>query len=285
MKNKICLITGATSGIGKETALSLAALQAQVIIHGRNKKKLENTKAEIISKTGNTQTFTFQADMESLQEVKQMAYQIAEQFPRIDVLINNAGGIMNKERALTEEGFEKTFAINHLAPFALTGLLLEKLRNSTQARVINLSSTAHKYAQPDFNDIMMEKNYNAVIAYGNAKLYTLLFTKEMHRRLRRHGIDHIATYAVHPGVVKTGFALESNSVMKLLFTLGRPFLLTPEQGAQTNIFLATAPDINKLSGEYFAKKKPASVKKTYCTQENANKLWDISEKLTNVKWL
>ncbi len=225
------------------------------------------------------------ADFTSLQQVRKMAEEFNKKYPRLDVLINNAGGIMDAQRKETKDGNELTIGVNVLSHFLLTALVLEKLQASHHARVINLSSEAHKRAKPDFEDFQMKKDYNSTLAYSNSKLYTILFTKEMRRRLIKNGILNVAVNAMHPGVVATNFALESTSSFKILFKVLRPFLISPEKGADTIIYLASDPEAEIFSGGYFKKRKIKNIASKYDTQENAKKLWQTCESITRQEFL
>jgi NAD(P)-dependent dehydrogenase (short-subunit alcohol dehydrogenase family) len=285
MKDKIVLITGATSGIGKVAATVLAQKGAHIILHGRNFEKAEATRKEIILASGNNKVDLLIADMSSLADVRKMAEEFNSKYEKLDVLINNAGGVMNEQRAVTKEGFEKTIVVNHLAPFLLTSLLFDKLKKSEDGRIVNTSSMAHKMANPNYEDFNMEKKYSSMLAYGNAKLYVILFTQEMQRRLQAKGIKNIEINALHPGIVKTNFSQESNSIMKFFFNWFSWFLISPEKGADTILYLAEAEEAKQYSGLFFNKRKPVKVKESFISLEKAKKLWEISEQCTGVKFL
>lgn len=285
MFGKIVLITGATDGMGKITATELAKKGARVIIHGRNKEKAAAVKNEIIDACNHEKVDVLIADFTSLAQVRKMAEEFNKKYDHLDVLVNNAGGIMDSERKETEEGNEQTIAVNVLSHFLLTALFFEKLKKSNNARIINLSSEAHKRAKPDFKDFQIEDGYNAYIAYGNSKLYNILFTKEMHRRLNKKGIMNVVVNAMHPGVVATNFALKSSSKFKWIFKIMRPFLISPEQGADTIIYLASDPSAKNLSGAYFKNRKIKDTSSKYDTKENARRLWSKCEELTGQKFL
>jgi retinol dehydrogenase 12 len=285
MDDKVILITGATSGLGKEAATELVKKGARVIIHGRNKKKAEQVKSEIMKTYQHGKVEYLLADFNSLEQVRQLARDFNKNYGRLDVLINNAGGIMDKKRKTTIDGNEQTLAVNVLSHFLLTALLFDKLKSNDNARIINLSSEAHKQAKPDLDDIQMERNYNAYVAYGNSKLYNILFTKEMHRRLIKEGIMNVSVNAMHPGVVATGFALKSTSYMKWVFQLMRPFILSPKQGADTIIYLASDPKAGKYSGAYLKNRKIIKPSSKLDTRDNAKRLWAKCEELTGEKFL
>lgn len=285
MKNKICLITGATSGIGKITALELAKKGMHVIIHGRNPIKAEAVRKEIILSCGHEHVNVIIADLNSLEGVKQLADKFCAGYDQLDILVNNAGAIMNRRRQISADGIETTIQVNFIATFYLTTLLFEKLQKSSSARVINYSSAVHKYAKVDVNDFMMQKSYNILRAYANAKLYVILFTEEMSRRLAAAGITNISVNAVHPGGVNTNFAANSNSFVRFMFKLMSPFFITPEEGADTGIFLAADTEVIKLSGKYFVERKPVTPAQKYNTTEITKEVWAIAERLTGMQFL
>jgi retinol dehydrogenase 12 len=282
MKDKICLITGATSGIGKVTAEELARQGATVVILARNKAKAEQLKDEIISNTGNRKVAVLIADLASLKQVHGAAESFNNTYPRLDVLINNAGFIASNTRKVTEDGFEETLQVNFLAMYLLTALLFDKLKASKEARIINVSSAAHAMAKPDFNDLQMTQRYTALRAYSNVKLYVILFTRALAKRLKDY--RSISVNALHPGVVSTNFSSGSGGVMGWGFNLMRPFLITPEKGAETTIYLASDPEAVNYTGLYFAKKKPKKPVSRYLTKENEEKIWEAGGQLTGVKF-
>jgi NAD(P)-dependent dehydrogenase (short-subunit alcohol dehydrogenase family) len=261
------VITGASDGIGAAAARALAAGGDQVVVVGRSSEK---TRA--IADSIGAQHFL--ADFSRLADVRNLAATLLSQYPTIDVLANNAGGIMG-ERELTEDGHEKTLQVNHLAPFLLTSLLMERLVES-KARVINTSSAANRiFGKFAIDDLDAEKKYNPNLAYGNAKLANILFTKELHRRYSANGIT---TAAFHPGVVATGFAAESTSPMRHLYAgLASRLMLTPEAGADTLVWLASAqPGVDWESGTYYAKRKPAKMNSQANDPGLASGLWERS---------
>lgn len=275
--NKIALITGATGGIGKITALELAKLGFTVIIHGRNRAKTEQTVNEIRQLSSNDRVDFVLADLVKMDDVKAMAETLDKTYDRLDVLINNAGGIMNKIRETTEDGFEKTLALNLLAPFLLTELLLPHVKRSEEGRIINVTSDAHKLtAKPDFTDVDMVNTYSPLAAYGNAKLYLIWVSQYLAQQVSSSNTPNVTVNTVHPGVVATDFGAKSDlgPLLNFLTRLTRPFSKTPEQGAETVIYLATSPDVKTTSGQYFVNKKPAKVADTYFTPANQQRIWD-----------
>lgn len=270
---KTALITGASDGIGEQAAIALKDLGWQVAIIGRNKAR-----TEAVARRLNAPHYL--ADFAKLSEVKALGAQLLRDFPRIDVLANNAGGMFSKQ-PLTEDGFEMTFQVNHLAHFLLTRMLMPTLITS-RASVINTSSVAHKSIGLLFklDDVAKPKHYSQHLAYGNAKLANILFTKELHRRYHAQGLN---AAAFHPGVVASSFAKDTNSFMRLLYHTGlkrAPGVITPKEGAQTLVWLATnTPGVSWRSGGYYAKQRPAKTTRKAQDEALAKALWEMSEQL------
>ena len=276
MSLKTTVITGATSGIGKETALGLAKKDHALYLLVRNVPKGEALKKDIIAQTGNKNIHVVKCDLADLQSVREAADELNGKLVSINVLINNAGGIF-AEKQLTKDGFEMTFATNHLGHFLLT-LSLMPLLEKGHARVINVSSSAHQMGKPNFDDIQWAQHkYSAWRAYGMAKLYNLYFTKSLAEKYADKGVS---SFAVHPGLVKTNFWGGTsgllNKVMQLLLT---PFMISAEEGAKTSIYLATEPGMEAKSCQYFVKSRLKKSSVLSWSEENRNKLWDISKKL------
>jgi NAD(P)-dependent dehydrogenase (short-subunit alcohol dehydrogenase family) len=276
MSHKITLITGATSGIGKETALALARKDHTLYLLVRDSAKGEQLKQHLVGQTGNQDIHIVLCDLADMQSVSKAAVQISERLTSINVLINNAGGIFN-EFQHTTDGLEQTFATNHLSHFLLTLSLMPLLLNG-QARVINVSSEAHKPAKTEWiNDMQFEhKGYNAFKAYALAKLLNIYFTKSL---VDHFGSRGITAYALHPGLVNTGFGEGLSGLGSLLMMLARPFMITAEEGAQTSIYLATEPGIENLTGQYFKKKQPAKISSAAKYVPARERLWQLSEDL------
>ncbi len=285
LSGKICLITGATSGTGKETAKALAARGATVVVHGRNKEKAITVAEDIKQTTGNDHIFILLADLSTLEGVQKLADNFSRQFSHLDILVNNAGAMMHKNREESADGIESTIQINFIATFYLTALLFDSLKKSEAARIVNYSSAMHKFAKIDWNDFMMTRSYQLLRAYSNAKLYVILFTEEMENRLKQAGIKNITVNAVHPGGVRTNFANNSKSTLGFLFQLVSPLFISPQKGADTGIWLATDEVLSNQSGKYFVRRKAVPPKATYLTDENRKKAWGIAETLTNTKFL
>lgn len=273
---KTALITGATSGIGKVTAKHLAGLGMHLILPVRNMQKGEQTVNEITQATGNTHIRLVPCNLESLDSIRQCAQVIKNDYAVLDILINNAGVWFSKKE-LTADGFEKNIGINHLAPFLLTNLLLELLRKSESARIVNVSSEAHRFANMNFDDLLSEKDFNSFKAYGRSKLANILFTKKLSSML---AADGITVNCLHPGVVATNLFDKMGGFMKGIFQM---FMITPEKGAQTTIHLATSDDVKGVSATYFKKSKPATSSPQSNNPEAAEKLWQLSVELTGLK--
>lgn len=277
MNTKIALVTGANSGIGKATTLGLLKAGYRVGMLCRNPEKAETAKAELIAESGNEQIDLFIADLSSTQEIRRVAEEIRSNYDHIDRLVNNAGMLPNSDREESEDGWELTFAINHMSYFTLTKELFPLLKKAESARVINVASEAHRSGTFDAENIQLTQGYNTFRAYGNSKLFNIMFAKELAKRTNG---TNITSYSLHPGVVNTAFAKESKSFFATLFNLGRAFMISPSKGAETSLYLCLQNSIESLNGQYFVKKKPAkpSVKAAY-DDKACKKLWEISEEL------
>jgi len=285
LQDKIMLVTGATSGIGEITARELARQGAHVIILARNSSKAERTQREIIAATGNERVDIVLADLSVLQQVRDVAAQLHDKYPRLDVLVNNAGLMFGAEREVSADGYEMTLATNHLGPFLLTSLLFGLLQKSPAARIVNVASTAYRFSKPTLDDIQSEHSYSPMWEYGNTKLWNIMFTQELAQRLREHGITNVTTNSLHPGAVATGYGKQSGGWLSAVLALGRPFMLSPEKGAETSIFLASNEGVATTNGGFFSKKKPEPVKSGFNTAANNQRLWAMSEQLTGTKFL
>lgn len=275
MAGTTVIITGATGGIGKATALGLARMGAHLGITGRDRKRTEDAAREIRA-AGGGQVEAFVADLSSQSEVRRLADEVLRSFPRIDVLVNNVGGYWNT-RHVTADGLERTFALNHLAPFLLTSLLLDRLRESAPSRVITVSSNAQAMGRIDFDDLQGEQSYSGARAYNQSKLANVLFTYELSRRLEGSGIT---ANALHPGVVRTAFGAEDPAGLQRVFVpLLMPFMKTPAQGAATSISLASAPELAQVSGGFFASGKPKKSSPASYDEAVAARLWRVSADL------
>lgn len=279
MSGKTVLVTGATGGIGKATALGLARMGAQVAITGRDRGRSEDAASEILA-AGGREAQVFVADLSSQSEVRRLAGEVLQSHSRIDVVVNNVGGYWNT-RHVTVDGLERTFALNHLAPFLLTNLLLDRLQQSAPARVVTVSSHAHAQGRIDFDDLQGERSYSGSRAYDQSKLANVLFTYELARRL---GDSAVTANALHPGVASTSFGAEDpGGVQRLFVPFMRPFMKAPEQGAQTSIHLASAPDLEQVTGRYFTNSKAKRSSKRSYDRVAAARLWEVSEDLVGLR--
>ncbi len=283
MQNKFCMITGANRGMGKVTALELARMGGQIIMVCRNQKKGIRAKNEIIKETNNSNVELMICDLSSQASIRKLVDNYLTQYDKLHVLINNAG-IMVGKRTETIDGFETGFAVNYLAPFLLTNLFLNILKTSGPSRVINVSSGMHHRASIDLEDLQSKKNYSSIRVYGLSKLANILFTYELHNRLRDSGVSKVVVNAVHPGFTRTNFGKNVSILYRIALALIHTFRGIPaEKGAETSIYLASSPDIANISGKYFVKKQPVKSSALSYDQELQQQLWKISEKLTGLK--
>lgn len=274
-QDSVCLVTGANSGIGKATAAALAAAGATVVMVARSQARGEAALAEVRQASGNDRLTLLLADLSSQTAVRQLAATFRQQFSRLDVLVNNAGALFMR-RELSVDGIERTFALNHLAYFLLTAELLDLLKASAPARIVNVSSDAHFQGRLDFDDLQLKHGYAGFRAYSLSKLANVLFTVELARRLAGSGVT---ANALHPGFVGSNFAQNNGGLSRLAMRLLRPFARTPEQGAETVVYLATSPDVAGVSGAYFAdrtRKEPLAIARDPAV---ARRLWDVSARL------
>ena len=279
MAGRTCLITGASNGIGKETAIELARMGATVVMVARDERKGRAAQMEVKERSGTDAELLF-ADLASLADVRRLAEEYRSRHDTLHVLINNAGAY-NSQRVLSKDGYEMTIAVNHLAHFLLTDLLLDVIKASAPSRIINVSSGAHTGAKIDFDDLQGEHSYGVGMkAYGQSKLANVLYTNELARRLEG---SNVTVNSLHPGVVRTGFGRNSGGLIGAVFavfqTIGRPFLLDSAKGAETSIYLASSPDVEATSGEYFVKSKSVASNDISNDPEVARRLWDVSEGL------
>ncbi|AIF82193.1 dehydrogenase of unknown specificity, short-chain alcohol dehydrogenase like [Candidatus Nitrososphaera evergladensis SR1] len=284
MEGKICLVTGSTSGIGKEIAAGLAEMGAKVVLVGRSREKCETAIQDVIAMTADSRVSSgllsyLVADLSSQQSVRQLAKDFADSHDRLHVLVNNAGVFMSK-RELTVDGIEYTLAVNHLAPFLLTNLLLGRLKAGAPSRIITTSSVAHRGIKIDFDDLqMMNKGYSGIRAYGQSKLANILFTRELARR-RLQGTG-VTANCFHPGAVRTN--LVRGSSYGLVWGAASVFFTSPQKGADTAIYLASSDEIKNVSGEYFVKRKQAKASDAAYDDDAAERLWRASEQLTGIQ--
>jgi retinol dehydrogenase-14 len=278
LAGRTVLVTGGTGGIGRATALGLARMGAHLAITGRDRERTEGAAREIRA-AGGGQVDAFVADLSSQSEVRRLADEVLQTYPRIEVLVNNVGGYW-KTRHVTADGLERTFALNHLAPFLLTNLLLARLKQSAPARVVTVSSNAQAMGRIDFDDLQGQRSYSGSRAYNQSKLANVLFTYELARRLRGSGVT---ANALHPGVVSTSFGAEDPAVIQRLFVpFARPFMKAPTQGAATSVHLASSPELEVVTGRYFANSKPKKSNKRSYDEAVAARLWQVSADLVDL---
>jgi len=276
MIGRTVLVTGATSGIGLATATRLAGLGARVGIVGRNSERADAA-AELIRKRHPDAVVDIcVADLSAQTQVRRLADDVLAAYPRLDVLVNNAGGFW-AHRHLTADGLERTFAVNHLAPFLLTNLLLDRLLASAPARIVTVSSNAHSLGRMDFEDLQGERNYSGSRAYNQSKLANLLFTHELAKRTNAR---HVTVNALHPGMVRTGFGSGDQQPMwKVVAPLVRPFMKSPRRGADLPVHLASSPDVEHVTGAYFTATKSWRSSASAEAHDDAARLWRVSTEL------
>lgn len=287
MKDKVCIVTGGSRGIGKATALGLASHGAQVVVVCRDVTNGETAVAEIKRKSSNDAVALLLVDLSSQQQIKQFAADFTAKYDRLDLLINNAG-IVARERQLTEDGIEKTFAVNHLAPFLLTNLLRPLLKETPGARIITVASQVHSQ-KIDFDNLQGEKRFHKLEPYKQSKLANILFTFELARRLQ--GSD-VTANCLHPGVIRTGLLDEYDYVRRSESAAGRVKGLlkrvigsggsSPAEGARLSLYLATSPEVADVSGKYFSNGREARAADIAYDETVAAKLWQVSETLTGL---
>jgi len=279
MQGKICMVTGANSGVGKATALGLAQMGATVIMVCRDRARGEEAQSEIKNKSGNNAVDLLLADLSSQQSIRQLVENFQQNYTQLHVLINNAGVVMLSRKA-TVDGLETTFAVNYLAPFLLTNLLLDILKNSAPARIVNVSSESHQSGYIKINDLQAKDNYKIMNAYGQSKLALVMFTYELARRLQGTGVT---ANCLHPGFTATnigqsGVGLVARPLVKFIFRFG----ISPEEGAKTSIYLASSPDVEGVTGKYFVNSMPKESAPISYSESLQRQLWEKSAKLVNL---
>nr|MBA3611304.1 SDR family oxidoreductase [Rubrobacter sp.] len=275
MGGKVVLLTGGTSGIGKAGAVALAAMGATVVVTGRSPERGAAAVAEIKAQSGNESVELMIADLSAQSEVRRLAAEFLERYERLDVLVNNAG-LVSSKRTETPDGLETTFAINHLAPFLLTNLLLDRMQESGAGRIVTTSSEAQRWGRIDFDDLQSKRKYGGMSVYGMTKLANVMFTRELAARLEGTGVT---ANCFHPGAVNTNFGQNNNGPMTLLFRVFKPLMRSPEQGADTLIWLASVPEVEGVSGKYFSDRKETSAPKIAYDPIALRKLWEMSADL------
>lgn len=272
MQKRIALITGPTSGIGRITALELAKRGFNLILVARDPKKADELQMEIGSES---ETAFVECDLSNMQSVQRAVEKINAEYSHIDVLINNAGLMMDHEE-ITPDGFEMSFAVNHLGHFLLTTGVINLLKAGKDSRIIHVSSEAHRVAKFQLDQLVRPDKFSSWVTYGNSKLANILFSNELARRLAPYGIT---SNSLHPGLVATSFGSSSSGLSKLMLWLARPFSKSPQEGAQTTLYLATSPEVRSNTGHYFKNMEKKSPHKDAESKFLATKLWELSEKL------
>lgn len=278
LPGKVALVTGATQGIGRVTARELARAGATVVLVARDAARGAQVVSEIKTQTGNQDVSLLVGDLSSMADVRRIAAEFLGKHDRLHILVNNAGAMFSR-REVTADGFERTFGLNHLSYFLLTNLLLDTLKKSAPARIVNVSSDAHKGARIDFDDLNAEKSFGSWKSYGQSKLANILFTYELARRLKGTGVT---ANCLHPGVVATGFGRNNGGLAGLFFRLGAVLLKTPEQGARTTLHLATSPAVEGITGKYWKDAREARSTRESYDEGVARRLWDLSAQLVKL---
>lgn len=278
MQGKTVVVTGATSGIGEVAADRLAEKGARIVFVARDPARGDRTLKHLNAIAPHAAHAAHYADLSRLSETKRVAGEIAAAEPKIDVLVNNAGALFNT-REVTEDALEKTFALNHMSYFVVTNILLDRLKAAQGARIVSTASDAHKGAKLDFSDLQSERGYSGFAVYGRSKLMNILFTRELARRLSGTGV---MANCLHPGFVATRFGDRSGGILSFGVKLAKNFAISPEEGARTIVHLASSPDAEGVSGQYFYKSKPATPTKEAQNDADAARLWDISAKIAGL---
>jgi NAD(P)-dependent dehydrogenase (short-subunit alcohol dehydrogenase family) len=278
MTGKLCMVTGATNGIGKATALALAKMGATVIVVGRSAEKTETVVKAIQQVSGNTHVEGMLAELSAQAEVRELAAAFKQKYDHLDVLVNNAGAVFLR-REESVDGIEMTWALNHLSYFLLTNLLLDALQRAPAARIVSVSSGAQADGKIHFDDLNFKQRYTGMAAYPQSKLANVMFTYELARRLNG---TKVTVNALHPGLVGTGFASNNGRLLRIGIAIARPFMLSPEQGARTPIYLASSPEVEGVTGQYFVKCKPRRSAAASYDEAAQRRLWEISEQMTGL---
>lgn len=278
MRGKVCMVTGANAGIGRATALGLAKTGATVVMVCRNRDRGQEALARVQQESGNSSVRLLLADLSSQASIHRLATDFKALYPALHVLINNAG-IIPRRRILTDDGLETQFAVNHLAYFLLTVLLLDVLKAGAPARIVNVSSQLHGRAPLDFDDLQSESGYNRTLVYARTKLANVLHTYELARMLEGTGVT---ANCLHPGVVATNLLADATGLPRVIRFAARVVRASPEAGARTSLYLATSPEVEGVTGKYFARERAAPSSEASYDQPAARRLWRISEELTGL---
>ncbi len=275
-KDKVCILTGATSGIGREAAFDIARKGLHLVLPVRNMKKAAALKNEIAKQTGNQQVHLYECDLASMDSIRQFCDAFLQKHNHLHILINNAG-TWETRRKESADGIELTLAVNHLAPFLMTNLLLKRMKNSTPARIINVSSKAHIRGNLNFQDLEGKNSWSSFGAYANSKLANILFTRELARQLNENGIT---ANCLHPGVVDTRLYHKMPAFLTSFFRL---FMISPSKGSETIVHLALSPEVQQANGEYFYKKKVRKPARQALDDTAARRLWEVSCEYTGIQ--
>ena len=278
MSGRVCIVTGANSGIGKNVARALAGSGATVVMVCRDRKKGEEARDEIYAARKDQSIELMFADFSSLDSVRKLASDFRKTHDRLHLLVNNAGLIIGK-RTLTADKLETTFQVNYLSHFLLTNLLLDTMRASAPSRIVNISSAAHFRGHIDFDDLQGDGHYSAIKSYSQSKLAQVLFTQELAKRVNGYGVT---VNCVHPGAVRTNWGDEAG-LLGIGIRIARPFMISSEKGAETPLFVATSPDIEGVTGKYFSKNKVTKSSQESYDESTSKKLWDISMELSGLQ--
>lgn len=277
MNGKLCVVTGATSGIGEEIARGLVRLGARAVIVARNPKKAAVLVAKLAHESRGS-VEVLEADLSSLERTRRVAGEILDRFPKIDVLVSNAG-VYRMRRATTADGYEETFAVNHLAPFLLTNLLADRLRESAPARIVITASGAHQGARLDFGDLLLERTYSSWRAYSRSKLANIMFTYALARRLVGSGVT---VNCFHPGFVSSSLGSGNGLPVRPFYVLLKPFTISPEKGADTAVWLASSPSVEGIDGKYFYKRRETRSNTASQDEDGQERLWKESAALVGL---
>lgn len=275
LKNKVCLVTGATGGIGVLTAQALAQMGATVVVVSRSTQKCADTVSQLKLTTANPNIDYIAGDLSVMSQVKQVADQFLQRYDRLDVLVNNAGAVFSS-RQVSADGYEMTMALNHLSYFYLTHLLQDRLLKSAPARIVNVSSDAHRGGSINFDDLMSEQKYSSFGVYSMSKLANILFTNELARRLEDTGVT---ANSLHPGFVASNFGKSNGGIWGIFMPVIQLFAISPAKGAETSIYLASSPEVEGVTGQYFNKKKAVKAADAAYDQAAQKRLWDVSDEL------
>ena len=279
LTGRVCLITGANSGIGKAAALGLAKLDATVVMVSRDKDKGEAALLEIRTLSGNKNVDSMVADLSSQDSVRELAHDFKARYKKLHVLINNAGTFLPK-RVATADGLEATFATNHLGHFLLTNLLLDVLKASAPSRIINITSSAHRGTEINFEDLQGEKKYSGYHAYSQSKLANVMFTYQLAKQLEG---TRVTVNCLHPGVVRTGFGKDQTGLMSIAVRVFSPFMMSPEKAAKAVLYMATSARLEQVNGKHFAKGKEERSSNESYDAASAERLWKVSAELTRLE--